>query len=56
MSHSPLKMFKEYHDQHVLVVGQGPVKEIATNLGFSNVSTIDEVRHAFPPAEHALKS
>ena len=48
MSHTPLKMFKDYHDQHVLVIGQGPVKEIATNLGFRNVSTIDEIRHAFP--------
>ncbi len=48
MSHSPLKMFKEYHDKHVLVVGQGPVNEIANNLGFTRVTNIDDFRHAFP--------
>lgn len=48
MSHSPLKMFKEYHNKHVLVVGQGPVTEIAQNLGFQKVTTIDDLRHAFP--------
>ena len=48
MSHSPLKMFKEYHKKHVLVVGQGPVKEIAKNLGFIEITTMDDLRHAFP--------
>lgn len=48
MSHSPLKMFKEYHDKHVLVVGQGPVREIADNLGFTKVTTMDDFRQAFP--------
>ena len=48
MSHSPLKMFKEYHNKHVLVVGQGPVKEIARNLGFREITTMDDLRHAFP--------
>ena len=48
MSHSPLKMFKNYHDKHVLVVGQGPISEIANNLGFKNVTTMDEYRLAFP--------
>ena len=48
MSHSPLKMFKEYHEKHVLVVGQGPVTDIAKNLGFTKISTMDDYRHAFP--------
>lgn len=48
MSHSPLKMFREYHERHVLVVGQGPIKEIARNLGFTKISTMDDYRHAFP--------
>ena len=48
MSHSPLRMFKEYHNKHVLVVGQGPVKEIAAHLGFTKVTTMDDFRHAFP--------
>jgi len=48
MSHSPFKMFKDYHQRHVLVVGQGSVREFAKHLGFNNVSTIDDVRSAFP--------
>ena len=48
MSHSPLKMFSEFHDKHVLVTGQGPVEFIAQSLGFSNVTTMDQLRHVFP--------
>ena len=48
MSHSPLKMFKEFHNKHVLVVGQGPVNEIAKNLGFKSVTDMEEYRRAFP--------
>ena len=48
MSHSPLKMFTEYHDKHVLVTGQGPVEFIAKSLGFTNVTTMDQLRHVFP--------
>lgn len=48
MSHSPLKMFTQFHDQHVLVVGQGPILEIAHALGFKRVTTIDDLRSAFP--------
>ena len=40
MSHSPLKMFTEFHDKHVLVTGQGPVEHIAKSLGFNNVTTM----------------
>ncbi|KPP74846.1 cat eye syndrome critical region protein 5-like [Scleropages formosus] len=48
MSHSPLKMFKKYHEKCVLVSGQGPVLDIAKNVGFSNVVSIDMVRESFP--------
>ena len=48
MAHSPLKMFTEYHKKHVLVTGQGPVELIARSLGFNNITTIDQLRHAFP--------
>uniref|UniRef100_A0A8C4PZ85 Haloacid dehalogenase-like hydrolase domain-containing 5 n=1 Tax=Eptatretus burgeri TaxID=7764 RepID=A0A8C4PZ85_EPTBU len=48
MSHSPLRMFQQFHDKHVLVSGQGPVEGIAKNLGFSDIVTIDMVREAFP--------
>jgi len=48
MAPSPLKLFKEFHDKHVLVVGQGPVGEIAENLGFKKVTTMEEYRLVFP--------
>lgn len=34
MSHSPLRMFKKYHDKCVLVSGQGPVLDIAKKYLF----------------------
>ncbi|BFZ08341.1 hypothetical protein BsWGS_11380 [Bradybaena similaris] len=48
MSHSPLRMFRQFHDKHVLVNGQGPLKEIAHNVGFRRVITIEELAHSFP--------
>ncbi|TSW08315.1 Haloacid dehalogenase-like hydrolase domain-containing 5 [Bagarius yarrelli] len=48
MSHSPLRMFRKYHEKCVLVSGQGPVLDIAKYLGFTNVISIDMVRESFP--------
>jgi len=48
MSHSPLKMFNQFHDKHILVSGQGPVLDIAHGLGFTKMTTIDTVRQCFP--------
>uniref|UniRef100_A0A3Q3KEF5 Haloacid dehalogenase-like hydrolase domain-containing 5 n=1 Tax=Monopterus albus TaxID=43700 RepID=A0A3Q3KEF5_MONAL len=48
MSHSPLRMFKRFHDKCVLVSGQGPVLEIAKNVGFKNVVSIDMLRESYP--------
>lgn len=48
MSHSPLKMFQQFHDKHVLVSGQGPVLDIARGLGFTKMTTIDTLRQCFP--------
>uniref|UniRef100_A0A914VT37 Haloacid dehalogenase-like hydrolase domain-containing 5 n=1 Tax=Plectus sambesii TaxID=2011161 RepID=A0A914VT37_9BILA len=48
MAHSPLKMFTDLHDKHVLVVGQGPLKDIATMLGFTRVTRLDDLRVIFP--------
>ncbi|XP_076812551.1 haloacid dehalogenase-like hydrolase domain-containing 5 [Clavelina lepadiformis] len=48
MSHSPLRMFEEYHDKCVLLSGQGPVEEIAKKIGFTNTVTIEEIREAYP--------
>ena len=48
MAHSPLKMFKQFHNKRVLVSGQGPILEISKNLGFTNVCTVEDIRKAFP--------
>lgn len=48
LSHSPLRMFKEYHDKCVLLSGQGPVEEIAKRIGFTNTVTINDIRSAYP--------
>ncbi|XP_052778307.1 haloacid dehalogenase-like hydrolase domain-containing 5 isoform X2 [Mya arenaria] len=48
MSHSPLRMFKQFHNKHVLVSGQGKIEEIAAGLGFTNITTIDTLRQCFP--------
>lgn len=48
MSHSPLKMYTEFHKKHCLITGQGPIDAIAKNLGFTKVTTIDQLCDAFP--------
>ncbi|XP_022069448.2 haloacid dehalogenase-like hydrolase domain-containing 5 [Acanthochromis polyacanthus] len=48
LSHSPLRMLTQFHKMRVLVSGQGPVEEVAHNLGFENVVTIDMLREAYP--------
>lgn len=59
MAHSPLRMFHQFHDKRVLVSGQGPVADIAQNVGFHNIVTIDELRKTFPTldaVDHARRS
>lgn len=48
MSHSPLKMMRRFHQKRCLVVGQGPIIEIAQNLGFKNIVTVDDIRKYYP--------
>ncbi|XP_038668630.1 haloacid dehalogenase-like hydrolase domain-containing 5 isoform X2 [Scyliorhinus canicula] len=48
MAHSPLRMFRRYHDKCVLVSGQGPVMDIAKSIGFTHVITMEMLREAFP--------
>ncbi|XP_049738093.1 haloacid dehalogenase-like hydrolase domain-containing 5 isoform X1 [Elephas maximus indicus] len=48
LSHSPLKLFSQFHGKRMLVSGQGPLVENARALGFRNVVTVDELRMAFP--------
>ncbi|KAM6325218.1 haloacid dehalogenase-like hydrolase domain-containing 5 [Podargus strigoides] len=48
MSHSPLRMFKRYHEKCVLVSGQGPLLDIAQDLGFCHPITIETLREKHP--------
>ncbi|NWY75146.1 HDHD5 hydrolase, partial [Erithacus rubecula] len=48
LSHSPLQLFRQFHQRCVLVDGQGPVEENARNLGFKHVVTIEALRKAYP--------
>ncbi|XP_036092232.1 haloacid dehalogenase-like hydrolase domain-containing 5 isoform X2 [Rousettus aegyptiacus] len=48
LSHSPMKLFSQYHGKRMLVSGQGPLVENARALGFENLVTVDELRMAFP--------
>lgn len=48
LSHTPLKMFDWLHNKHVLISGQGKVKEILQGYGFTKTSDIEDVRRAYP--------
>ncbi|CAH8552473.1 unnamed protein product [Heterobilharzia americana] len=45
---SPLSVYKEFHDKCVLFIGQGDITEIAKDLGFTNVVTLEDVKAAYP--------
>ncbi|PAA53291.1 hypothetical protein BOX15_Mlig012684g2 [Macrostomum lignano] len=47
-SQSPLAVFTKWHNKRVLFVGQGPILEIAADLGFTKVFTTDDVKEAYP--------
>jgi hypothetical protein len=44
----PLEIFTKFHDKYCLVVGQGKIPEIAKELGFKNICSIEEVAQAYP--------
>ncbi|NXN11147.1 HDHD5 hydrolase, partial [Indicator maculatus] len=48
LSHSPLRLFSQFHQKCMLVAGQGPVEENAKDLGFKHVVTMEALRKAFP--------
>ncbi|XP_064011786.1 haloacid dehalogenase-like hydrolase domain-containing 5 [Pogoniulus pusillus] len=48
LSHSPLRLFSQFHQKCMLVAGQGPVEENAQDLGFKHVVTIEALRKAYP--------
>lgn len=55
LAHSPLKMFKQFHEKTVLISGQGPVKEIANELGFKKTIIIDDLVKNFPSLDYVNK-
>ncbi|XP_067997935.1 haloacid dehalogenase-like hydrolase domain-containing 5 [Melanerpes formicivorus] len=48
LSHSPLRLFSQFHHKCMLVAGQGPVEENAQDLGFKHVVTTEALRKAYP--------
>lgn len=52
MAHTPLKLFQQYHNKQMLISGQGPIKEIAKELGFQKTVTIEEVVKNFPSLDY----
>lgn len=45
---TPVKLLREFHQQHTLVIGQEHKREIAHDLGFKNVCTIEDLKEAYP--------
>jgi len=52
LAHSPLQMFNYLHDKQVLISGQGPITEIARELGFKKTTTIEELVKNFPSLDY----
>ncbi|XP_071450533.1 haloacid dehalogenase-like hydrolase domain-containing 5 isoform X2 [Hetaerina americana] len=48
MAHTPLTLFKNFHHKHALLSGQGPLVDIAKNLGFTSVTTVERLSDTFP--------
>ncbi|XP_012227572.1 haloacid dehalogenase-like hydrolase domain-containing 5 [Linepithema humile] len=48
LAHSPLQIFDYLHDKQVLISGQGPITDIARELGFKKTITIEELVKNFP--------
>jgi len=45
---TPAKLLRDLHDKHTLVIGQEHRRDIAADLGFQNVCTLEEVAEAYP--------
>ncbi|XP_052250337.1 haloacid dehalogenase-like hydrolase domain-containing 5 isoform X2 [Dreissena polymorpha] len=45
---TPVKLLTEFHDKHVLVIGQEYRVEIAHEIGFTNVCTLADIQKAYP--------
>jgi len=47
-AHSPLNLITEYHKKKCLVLGQGTSADLAKEIGFTDVITIDEIKESMP--------
>lgn len=47
-AHDPFKAYTDYHDKNVLVTGQGRAAEMAREIGFKKVITLDDLLKVFP--------
>ncbi|XP_074645773.1 haloacid dehalogenase-like hydrolase domain-containing 5 isoform X2 [Tubulanus polymorphus] len=45
---TPLKVFESYKNKYVLCLGQGPLKEICADLGFTRTCSIEDVKESYP--------
>nr|XP_022300557.1 haloacid dehalogenase-like hydrolase domain-containing 5 isoform X2 [Crassostrea virginica] len=45
---TPARLLTEFHDKHVLVIGQEHRRDIALDIGFKNVCTIEDIQKAYP--------
>ncbi|KAK3103432.1 hypothetical protein FSP39_019163 [Pinctada imbricata] len=45
---TPARLLTEYHNKHVLVIGQEYRKDIAEDIGFTNTCTIEDIQKAYP--------
>eukprot|EP01134_Creolimax_fragrantissima_P006484 CFRG6484T1 len=48
LSHTPMQQYSQFHKKNVLLVGQGPVKEIAANYGFTLTLDIEDIVSHYP--------
>lgn len=48
MAQSPLELMRELHSKHIYASGRENVVEIARGLGFSSISTADDINAHFP--------
>lgn len=52
LAHSPLQMFDYLHNKQILISGQGPITDIACELGFKKTTTIEELVKNFPSLDY----
>ncbi|KAL8587131.1 hypothetical protein ACOMHN_026099 [Nucella lapillus] len=45
---TPAKLLRDLHDKHTLVIGQEHRLDIAADLGFTKLCTLDDVKAAYP--------